>query len=179
MKLYIIGGGTLSKFIIDILESFDGEIGGVFDDNFPELNKVCGYNVLGRVSDIGTEHEQLAIGMGEPALRKQIYQKYKKTGHIFPAIIHKTCVVSNTSRIGEGAIIGPFSGVLSGTEIGNAVCMLSGVQSNQDVTIGDFSLIGAGVNIGNGAVLGEGCHVSMSHVIRPKESIPAWSYVDG
>jgi acetyltransferase-like isoleucine patch superfamily enzyme len=176
MKIYIIGAGTLCKFIIDIAESRgDIEIGGIFDDNFPALKNIYTYSVIGKLSDININFvTNLAIGIGDTRWRKRIFEERSAQGFVFPTLIHGNVVLSKHCFVDRGVIIGPNSSVLSGSNIGRAACILSHVNVNQDVTIGPYSLIGAGVVIGNNAVLGEGSHIGMSSHVKLNQRVESW-----
>ncbi len=179
MDIHVVGGGMLSKFIIDILESNDIRLGGVFDDHFPNLDHVLGYPVLGKIKDITIEnHQYLALGIGEPVHRKRMIEKFSAQGHIFPQLIHKNTTISKHSHISEAAIVGPGSIILAETKVGFGACLLSNVNLNQNVTVGRYALVGAGVCAGNNALLGEGCHISMSQIIAPNAIIDEWEYID-
>jgi len=176
MQVYIIGGGTLSRFVIDILESVEIEIGGLYDDRYPDLKNVLGYSVLGKIEDVFLDHKKLVIGIGEPEKRKSLFEKFSSRGHCFPVILHKTSFVSNHAKIEEGSIIGPACNILAESKVGKGACLLANVNINQNTLVGDYSLLGAGVNVGNNAVLNEGCHVGMSCVIPPDATVNAWEY---
>ena len=178
MKIYILGAGTLGKFIIDIVESQDSlEIGGVFDDGYPELKNVYGYRIVGKLNDVDSNAvTNLAIGIGEPKWRKKIFEENAAKGFQFPALIHKSVFLSKYCSVEEAVIIGPNSSVLGGSVVGRATCILSHVNINQDVVINPYCLIGAGVVVGNNAVLGEGCHIGLANHIKLKQAVEPWSY---
>ncbi len=177
MSVYIVGGGTLSRFVIDILESMKIGVGGVYDDKYPGEKKVLGYAVLGKIEDVPLDHKELVVAIGEPEERKRLMEMFKASGHSFPLILHKTSFISRHAKIEEGAIIGPACNILAESKIGKGVCLLANVNINQNTRVGDYSLLGAGVNVGNNAVLHEGCHVGMSCVIPPDGIVNAWEYI--
>ena len=84
MKIYILGAGTLGRFIIDIIESQDGfEIGGVFDDGYPKLDNIYGYPIIGKLNDVDINiATNLAVGIGEPKWRKKIFEE-KDTPNLY------------------------------------------------------------------------------------------------
>jgi len=178
MNINIIGGGSLCRLLIDIIDSLPEIVAtGIFDDRFPNLEEVAGVKVIGKFADVSLEKSPiLVIGIGEPKIRKSIFEKYSAEGFHFPSLIHSSAVVSKRSKITNGVTIGPLSTILSGSVIGEASCLLSLVNINQDVSVGCYSLIGASTAIGSGATLGEGCHVAMGKVIGPEETIAPWIF---
>lgn len=177
MQVYIIGAGTLAKFVIDILESVAIEIGGLYDDSYPVLKNVLCYPVLGKIRDVLPDHKKLVIAIGEPKERKRLIGMFDVRGCSFPSIFHKTSFVSRHAKVKQGSIIGPACNILAESKVGKGVCMLASVNVNQNTEVGDYSLLGAGVNIGNNAVLNEGCHLGMSCVIPPNSVVKAWEYI--
>ncbi len=53
MDIYIIGGGILTRLIIEIIESNpDMKVAGIYDDGYPDRKNVLGYEVIGRIDRI-------------------------------------------------------------------------------------------------------------------------------
>lgn len=178
-KIYIVGAGTLGRFLVEIIENtLDYEVGGFFDDNYPKIKNMLGYSILGKIQDVNLDtHAYLAIGIGDPKFREDFFTKRKKDGFHFPAMVHQQTVISKYAIIEDGVIIGPYSSVLGGSIIGENTCVLSHVNVNQDVKIGKSCLIGAGVIVGNQVEIGEGCHISLGVQIPLGKIIDNWQYI--
>ncbi len=177
-NIFIIGAGTLGKLIVEIIESTNQyEVGGFYDDNFPNLLQVLNYPVLGKIQDLSNISSQfLALGIGEPKYRKSNLEELSGKGHRFPVLVHSSTILSKYCEIEEGVLIGPNSSVLTGSLIKKGACILSHVNINQDVKIESYCLIGAGVIIGNNAKLGEGSHIGLGQKVYLNEVIEAWSF---
>lgn len=53
MIIHILGAGTLGKFIIEIIESqFNFEVGGIYDDGYPDLDSIYGYKIIRKLNEI-------------------------------------------------------------------------------------------------------------------------------
>lgn len=180
MKLFILGAGTLGRFIADIVhDCADMRVSGFLDDRYPAMKEVGGIPVVGTFDDADPKvHSHIAIGVGEPRDRRRLFEKYSALGCSFPTIVHPNTVVSLNASIEDGVVIGPYSTVLSGSRIGRGCCLLSMVNINHDITLHPWCLVGAAAAVGNGAVLEEGCHIAMGRIVRPSETIAAWSYSD-
>ena len=178
MKIFILGAGTLGKFVIDIIESLDAfEVGGIFDDGYPALRNVYGYKVIGRFNEVDVNfNANLAIGIGQPKSRKKIFEEKSAQGFQFPPLIHKNVALSKYCSVEEAVIIGPNSSVLSGSIIRRATCILSNVNINQDVVINPYCLVGASVVVGNKAILGEGCHIGLANHVKLNQTVEPWTY---
>lgn len=177
-NIFIIGAGTLGKLLVEIIESSDKfQVGGFYDDNFPVIQTVLNYPVIGKIVELtDSKPSSLAIGVGEPEYRKMIFEQQSGHGHTFPQVIHSSVFLSKYCIVDEGVIIGPNSSVLNGSHIQKGVCILSHVNINQDVIAEPFCLIGAGVIVGNNARLGEGCHIGLGQKVYLNEVIEAWSF---
>jgi carbonic anhydrase/acetyltransferase-like protein (isoleucine patch superfamily) len=82
--------------------------------------------------------------MGEPFMRKRMYEKYTEHGFELATFIHPLAFVSDSSIIDEGCIILPFSYVAQNTKLGKNIIVHSGGKIENDCTIGDNCFIGAG-----------------------------------
>lgn len=178
MEIFIIGAGTLGKFIIDIVESDKQyKISGFFDDGYPDTSSVDGYEIIGKISDIQKNRvNNLVIGIGEPKYRKKIIEEKSVLGYNFASVVHESVFVSKRCSIEDGVIIGPNSSVLAGSTIKRGACILSHVNINQNVTVCPYCLIGAGAIIGNNVQLGEGCHIGLASHIKLNQIIEPWTY---
>ncbi len=178
MNLYILGGGTLGRFIADTAGARqDVTVAGYLDDRHPEVTTINGTPVVGRFADLDPAvHRHVAIGVGEPTDRKRLFEWSRSAGCLLPPIVHPHTVLSPAATVGDGVIIGPYSTVLSGSRIGDGCCLLAMVNINQDVEIQRWCLIGASCVIGNGAVLEEGSHLGMGRVLAPAARLAAWSH---
>jgi len=177
-RVFIVGAGTLGKLIVEIIESTtEFEVGGFYDNNFPELQSVLAYPVLGILGDLTNSGKlSLAIGIGDPKFRKLIFEALSAEGHHFPVLSHSSSVLSKYSLIEDGVLIGPNSSILTGSRVQKGTCILSHVNINQDVQIEPFCLIGAGVIIGNNAKLGETCHIGLGQRVYLNEEIAAGTF---
>ena len=177
MRIAILGAGTLAAFIMDIASrSARFEVVGQYDDRSPELTHSNGAPVLGRMDDVapGTA---LALGVGAPRARQDLFGRFAAQGCPFPALVDPSCVVSVSARLADGVILGPLSSVLGGSEVLEAACLLSHVNVNQDVRIGAFALVGAGAIIGNGAQVGTGAHIGLGARIPRLGAVEDWADV--
>ncbi len=178
LTVYVLGGGTLGRFVADIAAArADLTVGGFFDDRYPDIRLIDGVPVIGRFDDADpVRHQQLVIGVADPRTRQRLHEQARSAGFIVPAIVHPSAVISPSASISDGVIIGPFATVLSGSRIGTGCCLLSQVNINHDTIVHPWCLIGAAVAVGNGATLEEGCHIGMGQIIRPGTTVASWSY---
>ena len=88
-KLVIFGGGGHAKVVADIAMKNGFEIEGFLDDN-DSVSSVMGYPVLGKIDDCVKFKETcaFAIGIGNNAVRKKIFEKY--ADFEYPVLVHPT-----------------------------------------------------------------------------------------
>lgn len=178
-KIHLVGGGTLSRFVIDIIERQSNfEILGIYDDFLDKGSVINGVSVKGKTSELNPKsNEGVVVAIGSPEARKKIIEKYLTNGYFMPSIIAPSAIISNHAEIKEASIIGPLCTVLSGSVIGKGSCILSHVNINHDVSLSDFCLIGASCALANGVSLGEGVHLSIGQTIPLDTTIKAWEYI--
>jgi NDP-sugar pyrophosphorylase family protein len=177
-EVAIIGGGSLGRLLVEIIESLPQyRIAGFIDDSYPSEKSIFEYSIIGRLADLDTLPSMLlAMGVGEPKDRKLIYDSQVANGHKFPPLVHSSAFLSKYASVADGVIVGPNSSILNNSIVAEGSCILSHVNINQDVIVNKFCLIGAGSIIGNNATLGEGSHISMASRIHLGSKIEPWTY---
>lgn len=110
----------------------------IFVDDNPNLTCVQDIEVYGLVkayeifSDEGME---LVLAIGEPSTRLKVIEKVHAMGLEFCTLIHPSVTIPDSTKIGKGCYIAPFSFI------------------SCNVTIGDYCLIQPNVNVGHDCVL--------------------------
>lgn len=130
------------------------------------------------------EKTYLVCAIGDTGLRERVVSQFTERENIvFPTIISRHAVVSDTVRLGRGTMVcagcvittdveigdfvicNPGCIVSHETKIGNYVTMNAGVRISGNVSIGAHSYIGVnactlqGINIGRDVVVGAGAAV--------------------
>ena len=175
-KVIIVGGGTLGRFVLEIVERINEmECVGFLDDSFDNVKRILGYPILGKVNQVDEFRDyHLTLGIGSPDYRQKTFGIWEQKGLKVATIIDPTALISKRSIVNEGAIIGPFTTVLVDSEVGKGVCILSYVNINQNVQIGSYSLIGAASILGNDVEIGIGCHIGLGSKLMKGESLNDW-----
>ncbi len=129
-NLAIIGSGDLGKQIAyHAINDKHYNVVGFFDDFAEKDSSINGFKVLGKLSEIhenfdNAVFDEVIIGIGYKHLsfREKLFNTLKNNVK-FAKIIHSSCYVDSSCKIGEG------------------VCMLPGSVLDQNVTIEDNVLI--------------------------------------
>lgn len=168
----------LAKIINDRTKKWDAFIFIVDGVTTTEVN---GVPVLEYV-DARKKYKNLevAIGIGEPAIREDKFNLLKNDGIPTPSLIHPDVYIPETTKVGQGTVIQYGCFISCNVTIGNYVyiqpqcnighddrladgCMVSGFGNIAGtVSIGQFTYLGLsvaikeGVNIGNNTIIGMG-----------------------
>ena len=190
-KIAIYGAGGLGRevaggiFRINKESTKQWEIIGFYDDNIPVGTPVSHYGkIIGNKDALNAVNEPLAlaIAVGDPKVRKLIYESITNPNITFPNLIAPSFKVLDpeTFKIGRGniiqdncsatcdVIIGDFN-VFNGSDvmghddvIGDFNVLMPGVHLSGAVSIGDCNLLGVDsvvlqrIKIGNRVTLGAG-----------------------
>ena len=103
-----------------------------------------------------TTSSQFTIGIGNPVLRKKMYDKFTAIGGEF------TSVVSPLASIGHfGNTINYGCNIMTGTVITNDVVLGKGILINLNCTVGHDSVIGDFVEMSPGVHVSGNCKIGM------------------
>jgi len=172
-KLLLIGAGGHCKVILDLLmESGEYDVAGIIDLKERVGRNLYGVPVVGTDSDLpkfinkGIKRCFISIGsVGDHGLRGKLYKFARKSGFLFPNLIHPSASVSSRASLGHGNYIAPGVIINAGTEIGNNCIINTGVIIEHDCKIGDFVHISPGSILSGGIIVGECSHVGTGSVV--------------
>lgn len=140
--------------------------------------------------------KNFTIGIGNPNLRYQLYEKFKKIGGEFSSTISKKALIGSFNvEIAKGCNILPGVQISNSVKIGIGNIIYYNCVITHDVIIGDFceispsvnilghAKIGNFVNIGTGAVIFPGISLGDNSVIAAgavvRENVPQKTMVAG
>lgn len=172
------GAGGFGREVLELGELINTQKDRIWDrfifiDDRDVTNQVNGYDVFSYPDAIKRYGDSLdvIIAVGEPTVRRMLYDKIKKDGVHMPVLINPDTYVSSTAKLGEGSIIRYSSCVFANAIIGNNVCVNSHANIGHDVRIEDGCMISAFSNIAGAVHIGEYCYIGMNAIIRECVSI--------
>jgi len=184
-SIVIIGCGGHSKNVIDAIQSKEEYIiEGILDNKKNQTPIIDNIYIMGDDSLLGILRQRglrnIALGFGNLNNRdfwRDFCIKIQNLNFEFPAIIHKSAIVSKDAKIGNGsqvlagAIIGPS------VEIGECCIIGAGAVVSHDCIIGSYSditpgaILGGSVSIGEGSVIGMGATIYFGLSIGRKVTV--------
>ena len=171
-KLAIIGSGDLGHLIAHHAKTDSNyEIIGFFDDYSKKRKSEKGIPILGKIADILESFEKnsfncLMIGIGYKHMlfRKQIFDQFS-TIIPFANIIHSSCFIDPSVKVGTGIFILPGCTLDQNIQIGNNTLLNTGVTIAHDTNIGDHCFLSPRVAVAGKVVIQESCIVGINSTI--------------
>lgn len=190
--MLIVGAKGFAKEVLEVVHQLNQLENLVFYDDVNEdvPEKLFGqFSVLKTIQEASdyfkTVDNQFTIGIGNPVLRKQLYDKFLIIGGEFTSVISPSAIIgnydvqigigsnvlsgaifSNSSNIGKGCIIYYNSIITHDCKIGDFVEISPSVTLLGRCKIGSYTQIGANatilpdINIGKNVIIGAGSVVT-------------------
>ena len=175
-KLAIIGSGELAEQIA-LLATQTGlfEVVGFIDQSVSPTS--TSYPVIGSDDDVlnlyNSHHiECISIGIGYAhfPLREMLYNRFVNQVP-FATIIHPTCYIDGTAKVGEGCVFYPGCTIGMNSIIENNVLLNTAAVICHDDIIQSHSYISPSCNIAGKVRIGSRCMVGIGATIIDHKSI--------
>ena len=168
-KWYIYGAGGFGAETIDILsEMLSHNNSAIHECEFlvdePDEKLKFGFQVTDFREAVAGSHVTIAVG--EPSLRKKLYNKAQGAGLILSSVVSPKAHVSDLCNIGNGAIIAPFCSVQATASVGINVALNTASIIGHDAEVGDGCVISSMANLGGSVKLGAGSFCGMGALIK-------------
>lgn len=150
----------------------------LFDDAFPKLQVGPRERpVVGTLKD-GIAHcassgllAMVALGSKVAALRYATYRKLNDSGVRLPSLIHPSCLIAPSARLGNNVILMPGCVIGSGVTVGSMCCLFSSVTIEHDTVIGDNVVFGPGVVVSGFVHVGQHAFIGTGATCAPEVRI--------
>jgi sugar O-acyltransferase (sialic acid O-acetyltransferase NeuD family) len=164
--LILIGAGGHARVLLDALELIGAKVIGVLDADAGLAGKqVMGYPILGD-DDVLRGHAPGSIALvnaigsvDSMQLRKSIYEKLRRTGHVFASVVHPRATVSRHAVAAAGLQVMAGAVVQAGARLGEDTIVNTAATVDHDCLIGAHVHIGPGVTLSGNVQIGEETHV--------------------
>ncbi len=168
-KIILCGAGGHAKSIFSTLkDSGEYEIAGYCDlqkKDFEELNYLGNDEGVVTLKDKGVDYAFVCIGsVGNPKIRKNVFEKMNNIGFELPAVIDKTADV-DAKFIGKNVFIGKNCVVNYDTTIEDMAIINSGAVIEHEVRIGKYVHVAPGSVVCGNCDIGDNTHIGAGSVI--------------
>ena len=173
--MLIVGSGGFAKELFQIACETGEDV--IFYNDFPAapdflFERFPVIHSLKEAEELFSFKPNFTLGLGNPKLRYDLYQKMRGVGGSFSSMISKETYIGNYEvKIGVGV------NILAGTKISNSVSVGKGSMLyyntvvTHDVTVGDFCEISPDVKLLGGCQVGNYTWIGAGSIIFPKVRI--------
>ena len=171
MKTVIAGAGTYGAVYHKYL-SEDGkyDIVAFLDDDTSKIGEtlnglpvVAGIMDFARLREMGVE--AVFCPMGDNKLRLKYLRNCQKEGFQTPGFIHKSVIIPDDIRIGQGVYILPGSIIMPFVEIRDFAMISMGVKVAHHTILREASFLSTGVNLGASIDFGQCAFAGIGSII--------------
>lgn len=172
---YLYGASGHAKVILDIMNSNDEVIAGIFDDDIKkkDFSTIKFFGPYLENSELEKD-AKLLISIGNNRLRKLVASKIR---HDFFCAFHKQSILSNSCQIGSGTVVMPKAVINADAIIGKHCIINTGAIVEHDCFIGDFVHIAPSTTLTGNVTVGEGSFIGARTVVIPGVNIGKWCLI--
>jgi sugar O-acyltransferase (sialic acid O-acetyltransferase NeuD family) len=179
--IIVYGGGGHGKSLIDLLRALGTyRIVGIIDDGLdPESQpKIMGVSVLGGAAALPGLYQQgvrLAVnavgGIGNVAVRIQVFERLAEAGFACPAVVHPSAVVEPSATLSAGVQVFPLAYVGSEARLGYGAIINTGAIVSHDCVVGDYANLSPGAILAGEVQVGSAALIGMAATVNLRTSI--------
>ena len=173
--MLIVGAKGLAKEVLEIFHQ-QNELTGVYfyddvSEDVPEqlYGRFTVLRNMEQVVELFKMDNRFTIGLGNPLLRKKMYEQFTQAGGQMVSVISPFAIIGH-----YGTVIAPGAIIMAGTIISNDVYIGTGCLINpnctisHDTVIGKFVEISPAVQITGRCKLGDLCSIGTNATLLPK-----------
>jgi sugar O-acyltransferase (sialic acid O-acetyltransferase NeuD family) len=174
--IVVWGGGGHGHVVIDLLRVLGGwDIAGVIDNLNPKGAVIMGVPVLGDADMLPALRNQgvenIVVAIGDCAARARMLKQALALGFRAPTLIHPSCILSPSARIGSACVLCAGSIVGAQTKIGDRVILNTRASVDHDNQIGDGTHVAPGAVVCGFVSVGRESWIGAGAVVRDHLSI--------
>lgn len=181
MDIIVYGGGGHGKSLIDLLRLLHTyRIAGIIDDGIPAGETVMGVPVLGgseKLAELYAKGIRQAVnavgGIGNIAIRIQVFQKLAEASFGCPAVVHPAAFVENSASLAPGVQVFARAYVGSEARLGFGAIANTGAIISHDCILEQYANISPGALLAGEVKIGAATLVGMGATINLRVSVGA------
>ncbi len=166
--LVLLGAGGHAKVLLAQARALGKQVTGVCDPLLVQqgVREWRGLPVLGgdeALEALSPEDIGLINGVGQTvggAVRRQIYERFRSHGFVFPSLVHPAAWVAVETSLGDGVQVMAGAILQPDCEIGENVIINTRAGIDHDVCIGAHVHVAPGATVCGGARIGAGAIIA-------------------
>ena len=190
IPLVVIGAGGFGRETLDVIEAINAvtpvpkyEVLGVIDaqPSQQNLQRLADrrINYLGTESDglARAQHAQFVVGIGSPALRLLVAERFAQFGFMAATLIHPSSGIGSMSQIAAGSVICAGVQVSTNVQLGRHVHLNANSTVGHDSVLADFVSVNPGAIISGEVRVETGCLLGAGSVVLQGLTVAAGAVV--
>jgi len=177
LDIVIVGAGGCGREVYlwakSSLDKSKYMVKGFISDNSSDLDNfdidvgIIGDNETYKVE----ENDRFLFAIGNIDTKKRIVKTLKDRGAKFLTLIHKTAIVADSAKIGEGVIVCPFAMVSDSVVLGDFVVLNFYSSCAHDSKVGKYSVLSPYATINGFAVLEDEVFLGTRSTVVPYKKV--------
>lgn len=182
-RILIVGAGGFGREVLqwarDAWPDHADKIAGFLSSDEHVLDGFDGCpEIIGHPDAYGpAPGDYLLLAIGVPYVRRQVAESLLARRAAFLTLVHPTAIVAASARIGEGAILCPYSIASDACRVGRFVIMNYHTSLGHDASAGDFAVLSPYATLGGNAHIREDVFLGLHASIGPGKTVGARSKV--
>lgn len=178
-KIILIGDSGHGKVIEDCIRSQGSKVIAKLDDRYKEQfyedSVIKGPIEL--IEDLLIDEVKVVITIGSNSIRKYMMERLGISNDKYGVIIHRSAIISDAVKVGNGTVIMPGVVINADTIIGSHTIINSHSVVEHDCVLEDFTHISPGAILTGNVKIGQGSHVGAGVTIIPGIEIGSWTTI--
>lgn len=163
--LAILGASGHGKVVADVAARNGYEQLLFFDDD--KQLKACGtHPVVGTCADAECWDGDMAVAIGNAAVRERLQERFEAMGKRFPVLVHPSAVIAGDVLIGDGTVVMAGAIINPGCVIGKGCIINSNALVEHDSSISDYVHVSCGAMLAGTVHVGARTWLGVGAVVR-------------
>lgn len=177
MDVIVYGSQIFGRLVRELLPATGHRFIGFVDDEHTGEDVLGDWEAALERFSPGDCGLVVAVGYRNLDARLRICERIRQAGFDLPSLIHPSCEIAPTARIGSGCIIQASTIVDTRAEIGDFSVLFPGVNVSHDSVVGSNVYVSPGAIICGVSHVGSGSFVGAGSVIADHVSLPPKTFV--
>ena len=183
MVLGIYGASGLGREVLELAEIVNRkkrrweEFVFIDDAEINEPVNDCIVYKYDQAKEKYSNYLEIAMGIGEPAIRKSLFKRIADDGISTPTLIHPDVYIPKTTTIGQGVVIQYGCFISCNVKVEDYVFIQPQCNIGHDDVLKEGCMLAGFSNIGGIVTIGEYAYLGLSSAIKQTVKIGAFSIV--